>query len=270
MAFTNISNFLDCTTYVIRQFQTCISLIATQSQITRTACDIVAKDSQGKRFIFIYPGSDNQQANPEEIVFRCQGFVTNTCLPPVVNELPYVLGISTCHYFLSVRARATNVKEGVRQFIELTGLGAPSFDHVVAAHWNLMDTLTPFIGDKRNVVSAWRPSYSVFQEFPTMQFANRYFTTPAEQFSQQTVSFNSQIDPLDILSSYGEKHDLLHLEDNEVQYYERHGTANSFVFYQNSIRMTALTTITGINFAESRPALFARLISSKFNLEYTA
>ncbi|TCD64113.1 hypothetical protein EIP91_004526 [Steccherinum ochraceum] len=170
-----------------------------------SACEVYAAESNGSKFELVYPRCKaSDTTGPEEMVFRVQGFVTQAYLPPIVEQL-----------------KATSVSEGVRQSIEITGLGARRFDKAVNAHWILMDTLVPFVGGKDRINTSWNPAKGHYHSYPTMTIANRYFTSPQEAKTQPTIAFSDQVDPLSVLQNYGNKYHLKHTEDNEVQYFER-------------------------------------------------
>ena len=63
----------------------------------------------------------------------------------------------------------------------------------------------------------WVPSS--FQEHPSIDVSNRYFTLRKHALQDLQISFSPVIDPDNILSeAMGEE--FVHTEDNEVEYYE--------------------------------------------------
>ena len=121
--------------------------------------------------------------------------------------------------FLKVSAHENRTPRQVgfaRQTIRLTGLGYESFDKAIRVIYALEQLMTRSLPP--NSCHSWAPS--LFENFPTIDIGNRYFTQRSEVLVDDIASFSSAIDPHGILAhSGGDKY--VHTMDNLVQYYER-------------------------------------------------
>ena len=97
----------------------------------------------------------------------------------------------------------------------LTGLSSPKFNDAVLSVQAIGDIFRQQVAD--GSMEAWVPS--AFQEHPSIDVGNRYFTPSQHPLQDRQVSFSPVIDPDNILSeAMGEE--FIHTEDNEVEYYE--------------------------------------------------
>ncbi|TCD59791.1 hypothetical protein EIP91_011463 [Steccherinum ochraceum] len=166
--------------------------------------DVLPRDSAGTRYDLVYRANGASDAAAEEIVFKTQGFVTSTILPPITGPL-----------------RTFNVPETPKQSVEITGLGCRTFDRGVSGLSALLEAMIPYAGGRDKVLQSWNPQKAHFQSYPTISFSNRYFTQPEYTYGQDTVQLHHEVDPLKILTRHANSYGLVHLEDNEVVYFER-------------------------------------------------
>ncbi|KAI0083770.1 hypothetical protein BDY19DRAFT_899792, partial [Irpex rosettiformis] len=134
----------------------------------------------------------------EEVVFRVQGYITRVNLPPITREEQLTKNPSTA-----------------KQSLILTGLGCKEFDNSVRAVIEIHSKFASHL--PVNSLQPWKPI--VDNEQLCLEFANRYFTADYLASKYQTVSLNSMIDPIGLLTAQtkGDRH----TEDNEVLYFEK-------------------------------------------------
>jgi hypothetical protein len=66
----------------------------------------------------------------------------------------------------------------------------------------------------------WAPS--IFQEHSSIDVGNWYFTPHQNALLHRQISFNLEIDPDNILMAAMADGKFVHVEDNQVEYYEAH------------------------------------------------
>ncbi|KAK0481168.1 hypothetical protein EDD18DRAFT_1113019 [Armillaria luteobubalina] len=123
----------------------------------------------------------------EEMVFSCTGIMCKANLPPVVRT----------------------------PSITITGLGCASFDNAIATLQEIK--LTAESEFKHGMLDKWTPS--TYRGFPMFTLSNRYFQTVKEGAQHEAVPFSNDVDPVGILQWLG-KTDVVHTEDNVVQYFK--------------------------------------------------
>ncbi|KAK7017479.1 hypothetical protein VNI00_018636 [Paramarasmius palmivorus] len=134
---------------------------------------------------------------PEELVFKVQGVVVCSELPPFTKHL----GRRKQLGFL-------------RQGITLTGLGLSEFDDAV---------LGIKIGDlllKRNVPAQGLETLNCFGEFrgaQTIHLSNRYFTPRHLAKGETPIQFGPEVDPAKVLQSASSP-EFIHIRENVVEY----------------------------------------------------
>lgn len=101
------------------------------------------------------------------------------------------------------------------QSITVTGLGCSTFE-------DAMSTLKEIhlIAErefKYGMLDKWSPG--MYCGFSTLMFSNRYFCTIKDRDYHEEVAFSKDIDPIGILQCLT-KNDLVHTEENEVQYFK--------------------------------------------------
>jgi hypothetical protein len=97
----------------------------------------------------------------------------------------------------------------------LTGLSLPKFNDAIMSMHAIEDLFRRQAIDGK--MEAWIPS--TFQGHPAIDVGNRYFTPRQHALQERHISFNSVIDPENILfEAMGDEY--VHTEDNEVEYYE--------------------------------------------------
>ena len=105
-----------------------------------------------------------------------------------------------------------------RQSLSITGLGTETFRKVISTIHVLdhlmCQTLSP------NSAHPWVPSQ--FDEFPSIEISNRYFTRRSEILADDIASFSCDIDPTGILARRAGD-TFTHAVDNVVVYYDRVG-----------------------------------------------
>ncbi|KAK7021316.1 hypothetical protein VNI00_017418 [Paramarasmius palmivorus] len=140
-------------------------------------------------------------SEPEEIVFKMQGIIICSELPPFNKHI----------------GRKTNASV-LRQGVTLTGLGLPEFDSAVSGIK---------IGDlmlKRNVPLQGLETLSCFGEFcgvPSVSISNRYFTSRRLAKGEKPVEIGSEIDPAQILRRSSSE--FVHIRENVVGYERAQG-----------------------------------------------
>ncbi|KAK0459886.1 hypothetical protein IW261DRAFT_1578257 [Armillaria novae-zelandiae] len=131
--------------------------------------------------------------NVEELVFSCTGVVCEANLPLIVRaprRVDTVIGWDKA-FMLS-------------QSITVTGLGCALFNDAITTLQEMK--LTAEREFKHGMLDKWTPS--TYQGFP-------------EGVQHEAVPFSNDIDPVGILQCLG-KTDMVHTEDNVVQYFKAH------------------------------------------------
>ena len=108
-----------------------------------------------------------------------------------------------------------NRRQYMRQSVMLTGLSSPIFDEAIASVHAIQDMFRRTTTE--GTMEEWTPS--VFQEHPSIDVGNRYFTPRQFALGDRQIAFSAVIDPDNILSdAMGDN--FVHVEDNHVEYYE--------------------------------------------------
>lgn len=122
---------------------------------------------------------------------------------------------------LIARTSSRNTRGGDRrgflgQRISISGLGSDAFAEATETIQRISETLSrEFASDE---YEAWQPGQH--GEHVTINASNRYMTLSRDVVDQKIRPFSREVDPRGILQAMtGE--DLVHTDDNEVQYYER-------------------------------------------------
>lgn len=103
----------------------------------------------------------------------------------------------------------------MRQSVMLTGLSSPIFDEAIRSVYQIQDMFRRTAVD--GTMEEWTPS--VFQEHQSIDIGNRYFTPRQYALQDQQIAFSANIDPDNILlNAMGDN--LVHVEENHVEYYE--------------------------------------------------
>ncbi|KAK0479775.1 hypothetical protein IW261DRAFT_1336601 [Armillaria novae-zelandiae] len=142
----------------------------------------------------------------EELVFSCTGVVCEANLPPIVRaprRVDTIIG----------RDKAFTLS----QSITVTGLGCALFNDAIATLQEMK--LTAEREFKHGMLDKWTPS--TYRGFPEFTLSNRYFRTVKEGAQHEAVPFSNDVDPVGILQRLG-KTDMVHTEDNVVQYFKAH------------------------------------------------
>ncbi|KAK0473082.1 hypothetical protein IW261DRAFT_1423864 [Armillaria novae-zelandiae] len=148
-------------------------------------------------FVWRLVKGSNDEA--EELVFACTGVVCKVNLPPLV------------------RAPSVGCDKAITlsQSITVTGLGSASFDNAIATLQEIK--LTAEREFKHGMLDKWSPS--TCRGFPAFTLSNRYFRAMKEGGQHKAVPFSNDVDPIGILQRLG-KTDVVHTEDNVVQYFK--------------------------------------------------
>ncbi|KAK0435847.1 hypothetical protein EV421DRAFT_1908344 [Armillaria borealis] len=137
----------------------------------------------------------------EELVFACNGVIADANLPPIVRTP----GI------------AHNKAITMAQSVTVTGLGCHTFDDAIVMLQEIR--LTAEREFKSGMLDKWSPT--TYHGFPAFVLSNRYFRTQKEGGQHKEVIFSKDVDPVGILQRLA-KNDLIHTEENEMQYFKRH------------------------------------------------
>ena len=70
-----------------------------------------------------------------------------------------------------------------------------------------------------STLSSWYPTAE--RSFPILEASNRYFSNQQEAQGQDVMQLGKYVDPYGILAKLGEAQGVLHLQDNQVEYFER-------------------------------------------------
>lgn len=106
-------------------------------------------------------------------------------------------------------------RQYMRQSVMLTGLSSPKFDEAIASVYAIQGMFKQTSVNRS--MEEWTPS--LFQEHLSIDVGNRYFTPRQFALQDQEVAFDASVDPDNILSQ-GMGDQLVHVEENHVEYYE--------------------------------------------------
>jgi len=102
-----------------------------------------------------------------------------------------------------------------QQSIQLAGIGISEFDSYISAIINIHQL---FSGQyHKDGLLPWRPQKD--HGFHVLEFTNRYFSPREFCDSEDSLPFGKHVDPYRILSN-GVNNNFLHVEDNQVLYFE--------------------------------------------------
>ncbi|KAH8103151.1 hypothetical protein BXZ70DRAFT_1006306 [Cristinia sonorae] len=179
------------------------------SDRARVSTAVYARDptKPKSRVDMIYP-LQNKDEQPEEIVFRVQGYLVYAELPPVW-KLP--------------SSRTDNQKMiHPKQIVTLSGLGHPMFARNFIGLQALQDVFSANLG--RDVFLPLKTT-TMFGH-PVIQFSNRYLSTSQESDGQEAAELTGDIDPAGLIDKLAHQYGGAHLLDNMVQYFEKGPSAN--------------------------------------------
>jgi hypothetical protein len=103
----------------------------------------------------------------------------------------------------------------LKQSIMLTGLGGRSFAQCIDNIYAIQDMFAPEF--PQDALEDWTPSRC--GQFDAVDMSNRYFTSQYDMNGEAPIPFQSDIDPDRILTN-ALSNDFVHLQENEVEYYE--------------------------------------------------
>ncbi|KAF7976041.1 hypothetical protein HWV62_7944 [Athelia sp. TMB] len=135
----------------------------------------------------------------EEIVFRVQGALSFTQLPPIRSKTT-----------LPDKGDARYMKQSVR----LTGLGDKQFHGAIDGLVNI----ATFMGQnlERGEVEGWAPAR--FRCWEAIEASNRYFVHQNSEGDMVSVPLSAGVDPDGVLATIAGE-EWVHTEDNTVSYY---------------------------------------------------
>ncbi|KAK0432413.1 hypothetical protein EV421DRAFT_1910923 [Armillaria borealis] len=137
----------------------------------------------------------------EELVFTCNGVIADADLPPVIRS----------------PSAARDKVVTMAQSITVTGLGCHTFDDTIAMLQEIRLTVEREF--KSGMLDKWNPT--TYRGFPAFTLSNRYFRTQRDGSQHEEVTFSKDVDPVGILQRLA-RNDLIHTEENEVQYFKSH------------------------------------------------
>lgn len=112
--------------------------------------------------------------------------------------------------------RETSPLLSARQWpLTMTGIGCESFDNAIATIPEIK--LIAEREFKYGSLEKW--TAATYQGFPTFNISNRYFRPAKEGSQHEAIEFSKDVDPVGILQHLG-KNNVVHTEDNEVQYFK--------------------------------------------------
>lgn len=105
----------------------------------------------------------------------------------------------------------------MKQSVALTGLGLPLFADCLSGINALRDVMVAHLGHAN--MSDWEPT--MIQGYPVIHLSNRYLSTQQEALGQDQAVMTKDVDPMGILGRMQERQNMVHVQDNVVEYYER-------------------------------------------------
>ncbi|KAI0069689.1 hypothetical protein K474DRAFT_1610082, partial [Panus rudis PR-1116 ss-1] len=153
----------------------------------------------------------------EEVIFHVRGYLCSANLPPITTERQVYSNI----------IRLTQDPRFAVQSIQLIGLDSPTFQNNLIASLKIHKLLQDAAGVP---IQSWTSQN--YRDCKALRFSNRYLTSPQHAQGEMPVPFGPEVDPLNILQGIADKYDLLHLDDNNVFYYEKQLSSNDKSIYQ--------------------------------------
>ncbi len=101
------------------------------------------------------------------------------------------------------------------QSITVTGLGCHTFEDATSTLKEIC--LIAEREFKNGMLDKWSPG--TYRGFSALTFSNCYFCTVKDRDHHKEVAFSKDVDPVGILQRLA-KNDLVHTEENEVQYFK--------------------------------------------------
>lgn len=101
------------------------------------------------------------------------------------------------------------------QVVTMTGIGCKSFDDTVATIQEIK--LIAKREFKYGSLEKWM--VATYQGFPAFNISNQYFWPVKEGSQHEAIEFSKDVDPVGILQHLG-KNNVVHTEDNNVQYFK--------------------------------------------------
>lgn len=119
----------------------------------------------------------------------------------------------------------------IQQGVTISGFGSYEFERSVEGLRRLYLAAATMLPEN-HAVRSWRPDE--FYGYPCLNFVNRYFTAVAHAKGEGLPAFGKGVDPHDRLLEFvaSPKHGVVHIEENEVQYYKRVGHTRPEAFSQ--------------------------------------
>ncbi|TFK62338.1 hypothetical protein BDN72DRAFT_777190 [Pluteus cervinus] len=145
----------------------------------------------------------------EEVVFTLQGVIEAKNLPPIMDK-------STI---------PRNKAQFLNQSLTLNGLGTPTFDLTMAALREMYPVICRQFPEGRVT--------GTFMSESNLTLSNRFFTQRSEAGQMQSVPFERNVDPKNILMHVLSP-SLIHTAENEVQYFARQSDLGKIFKYLNA------------------------------------
>ena len=116
----------------------------------------------------------------------------------------------------------------LRQSVTLVGLHSESFADDLNSLRRFTRNLSRFFS--KESFQSWEASQ--YQEYDCVELSNRYFTSNRFVGRSTKKNFTDAIDPYRILRNVEDRHPLVHMDDNSVEYFRYHGNPQEqrFVF----------------------------------------
>ncbi|SJL08157.1 uncharacterized protein ARMOST_11520 [Armillaria ostoyae] len=157
---------------------------------------VLQKDDDEHVWCLVKKQGDDEM---EEMVFACNGVIGDADLPPVIRTL----GSMRENTFM------------MAQSVTVMGLGCQSFEDTILTLQEIR--LTAEREFKTGMLEKWNAG--AYRGFPVFALSNRYFCTLKDGAHQEEVPFSKDVDPVGILQRLA-RNDLIHTEENEVQYFK--------------------------------------------------
>ncbi|KAK7676834.1 hypothetical protein QCA50_006321 [Cerrena zonata] len=156
--------------------------------------------------VYVTPDMDPSRKDMEQVVLRCQGYVTVAKLPPIRDKSKRDLIQSS-------------------QSITLSGLGSEEFDRFHTAIQHICNHFDKGC-DHGRILGIQSVSHRAHD---MITFTNPYFSRTEDTRQVDTVPFSSHVDPEGILEDFLDDIYLegTHTTDNEVEYFERYHDGDS-------------------------------------------
>ncbi|RPD67778.1 hypothetical protein L226DRAFT_474417 [Lentinus tigrinus ALCF2SS1-7] len=191
---------------------------------------------KGRTLVLVHHDEDHPSTDVgQEVVMKVQGYLLDCSMPPVRRfQLP----------------RNLNRLIDLRQFVTLTGLGAPGFENAVRGLSTIYQNVKALVMRRGGQLREWTPGED--GGHLTMTFGSRYLTASKDVADDDIhPDLAEVVDPFNVLRPLLRTE--VHTLDNCVQYWQRkqhlHHGGSGYNFEKVKLEVIGLSNMIEVQFA---------------------